>query len=562
MENQDKYLDTLKKRNYEMYKYFMRGLELISALKSKMYEAYIVGGAVRDYLLNIDFKDIDIATNATPEEVLDIFKDLDIDDRYASLGSVVIRENGFYYEITTFRNEEYVKYKIKDVHYSKKLVEDIIRRDYTINALALTPNLTIIDLVEGQKDLEKGIVRVIGSGKRRFQDDPSRILRGLRLVSKYNFSVETNTEKAMRKCRNCLKEISGTKLTSELENIINEKYGLKALKIIDDNNLFRSMPKYAYWISLIIKYYKKLSFIEKYTLLYLITGELPKNIEANRANAQEVKKLYDVAQNLFVNKVDSMMIFNEGQDMLLAADRVCKAYNSRYHRQKGRIKKLNRKMKIRSISDLKFTARELTLMMREDQLPMTNQIMNELIYNVVEGKLVNRNDVLVETVRRMLEQNNYTLTPKENIVKEKTNFLHPKKDDRYFDDQHEETKLYEKIYDDYVPTDNSNYDSFDDIPVDMAYYEQMANSIDGSEQSNSYTAQKPNVTDARINALKNEYDEDFLNIYKIYIKGIKGYYDMTPGEQKIKIEEAKMQAKDFLIRNNPKYRILLERGII
>lgn len=562
MENQDKYLDTLKKRNYEMYKYFMRGLELISALKSKMYEAYIVGGAVRDYLLNIDFKDIDIATNATPEEVLDIFKDLDIDDRYASLGSVVIRENGFYYEITTFRNEEYVKYKIKDVHYSKKLVEDIIRRDYTINALALTPNLTIIDLVEGQKDLEKGIVRVIGSGKRRFQDDPSRILRGLRLVSKYNFSVETNTEKAMRKCRNCLKEISETKLTYELENIINEKYGLKALKIIDDNNLFRSMPKYAYWISLIIKYYKKLSFIEKYTLLYLITGELPKNIEANRANAQEVKKLYDVAQNLFVNKVDSMMIFNEGQDMLLAADRVCKAYNSRYHRQKGRIKKLNRKMKIRSISDLKFTARELTLMMREDQLPMTNQIMNELIYNVVEGKLVNRNDVLVETVRRMLEQNNYTLTPKENIVKEKTNFLHPKKDDRYFDDQHEETKLYEKIYDDYVPTDNSNYDSFDDIPVDMAYYEQMANSIDGSEQSNSYTAQKPNVTDARINALKNEYDEDFLNIYKIYIKGIKGYYDMTPGEQKIKIEEAKMQAKDFLIRNNPKYRILLERGII
>ena len=297
-------------------------------------------------------------------------------------------------------------------------------------------------------------------------------------------------------------------------------------------------------------------------MLYLITGELPKNIEANRANAQEVKKLYDVAQNLFVNKVDSMMIFNEGQDMLLAADRVCKAYNSRYHSQKGRIKKLNRKMKIRSISDLKFTARELTLMMREDQLPMTNQIMNELIYNVVEGKLVNRNDVLVETVRRMLEQNNYTLTPKENIVKEKTNFLHPKKDDRYFDDQHEETKLYEKIYDDYVPTDNSNYDSFDDIPVDMAYYEQMANSIDGSEQSNSYTAQKPNVTDARINALKNEYDEDFLNIYKIYIKGIKGYYDMTPGEQKIKIEEAKMQAKDFLIRNNPKYRILLERGII
>ena len=81
--------------------------------------------------------------------------------------------SGIWYNINS---SDFVKYKIKDVHYSKKLVEDIIRRDYTINALALTPNLTIIDLVEGQKDLEKGIVRVIGSGKRRFQDDPSRIL--------------------------------------------------------------------------------------------------------------------------------------------------------------------------------------------------------------------------------------------------------------------------------------------------------------------------------------------------------------------------------------------------
>ena len=163
MDEKNLYLESLKHRNYDMYKYFKRGLDMIATLKEKTYEAYIVGGVVRDFVLNVDFNDI--YTN----------------------------------EITTFRTEEYVKFKIKDVHYSKKLVEDIIRRDYTINALALTPNLTVVDLVEGQKDLENGIVRIIGSGKRRFKDDPTRILRGLHLIAKFGFDIESNTEKGMRK---------------------------------------------------------------------------------------------------------------------------------------------------------------------------------------------------------------------------------------------------------------------------------------------------------------------------------------------------------------------------
>ena len=131
MDEKNLYLESLKERNYEMYKYFKKGLDIISTLKEKTYEAYIVGGAVRDFVLNIDFNDIDIATNAMPSAIKDIFADYDIDTNYESLGSIIIKDSGFKYEITTFRTEEYVKFKIKDVHYSKKLVEDIIRRDYT-----------------------------------------------------------------------------------------------------------------------------------------------------------------------------------------------------------------------------------------------------------------------------------------------------------------------------------------------------------------------------------------------------------------------------------------------
>lgn len=563
-ENENVYLESLKLRNYELYKYFKRGLEIISILKSKMYEAYIVGGAVRDFMLNIDFKDIDIATSATPNEVIDIFKDLDLDDRYASFGSVVIREAGFNYEITTFRNEEYVKFKIKDVHYSKKLVEDIIRRDYTINAFALTPNLTIVDLVDGKSDLQKGIVRIIGSGKRRYREDPSRIIRGLKLVSKYNYKIEPNTLRAMRKSRAFLKEISDLKVTTEMENILSDTYGLQALYVIDDNNLFKYLPNYAYWVRLMIKKYKKLTINEKYGLLYRITGDMPKNIESRKERACEIKKLFDVSQNLSVNKVDTMMVFRFGSELLLSADRISKAYHSHYHMQKGKIKKIDKHLKIRNVNELNFSARELVAMMRDDQKYLTNQIMEELIYKVLNHEISNTNDALQKEASHLLNPKYEEGKTEDKIRERKINIFTKdknEKNDRYFDDRQEERKLYEKVYDEYDPN-ASGFDGWDLIPVDESYYEDVASQMNETNDSVSTTVNRSEISNTRLMALKKEYDEDYYNIYKIYIKGIEGYYQMTEGEQKMKIAEAKQQAKDFLLRNNPKYIILHERGMI
>lgn len=563
-ENENVYLESLKVRNYELYKYFKRGLELISILKSKMYEAYIVGGAVRDFMLNIDFKDIDIATSATPNEVLDIFKDLDVDDRYASFGSVVIREAGFHYEITTFRNEEYVKFKIKDVHYSKKLVEDIIRRDYTINAFALTPNLTIIDLVDGKTDLQKRIVRIIGSGKRRYREDPSRIIRGLKLVSKYNYKIEPNTLRAMRKSRAFLKEISDLKLTTEMEQILSDPYGLQALYVIDDNHLFKYLPNYAYWVQLMIKKYKKLTLNEKFCLLYRITGDMPKNIESRKEKACEIQKLFDVSQNLSVNKVDPMMVFRFGSEILLAADRIAKAYHSRYRMQKGKIKKIEKHLKIKSVNELNFSARELVSMMKDEQKYLTNQIMEELIYKVLNNEISNTSDALQNAAYHLLNPSQKEEKAEDKTKERKINLFtkdRNEKNDRYFDDRQEEKKLYEKVYDTYDPNIDG-FDGWDLIPVDESYYEDVASKMNENHQASSADSKENLVSNARLLALKKEYDEDYYNIYKIYIKGIEGYYQMTEGEQKMKIAEAKQQAKDFLLRNNPKYVILHERGMI
>lgn len=555
-ENDNVYLESLKRRNYELYKYFQRGLEIISILKSKMFEAYIVGGAVRDFILDVDFKDIDIATSATPSEVIELFKNCNIDDTYASLGCVVIREYGFNYEITTFRDEEYVKCKIKDVHYSKKFAEDVIRRDYTINALALTPNLTIIDQVEGKADLQKGIVRIIGKGKQRFREDPSRILRGLKLVSKYNFKIESNTLRAMRKSRVLLKELSDVKFATEMEDILSEKNGLQALYIIDDNNLFKVLPTYAYWVKLIIKKYKQLSFIEKYCLLYRITGEMPKNIEARKERSMEVKKIADASLNISVNQVDSMMVFRFGADLLLAADRVSKVYNPKYRKQKRTIKKIDRHLKIRSINELNFSARELVLMMRDDQKHLTNQIMGELVYKVLNEEIDNTCESLQNEAKRLLNP-----SVKEAVVEK------PKKENRPFPFVKKgEDVIYPNVeqeelndYDDYERTVEC-FDGWDMIPVDESYCGKMS-----TENESPVDVQIPSydeISEARLQILKKEFEEDYYSIYKVYIKGIDGLYFMNEEERKIKEDEVKRQAKDFLLKSNPKYIILKERGMI
>lgn len=555
MEENNVYLESLKRRNYELYKYFQRGLEIISILKGKMFEAYIVGGAVRDFILNIDFKDIDIATSATPNEVIELFKNCNIDDTYASLGCVVIREQGFNFEITTFRNEEYVKCKIKDVHYSKKFAEDAIRRDYTINALALTPNLTLVDQVEGKTDLQKGIIRIIGKGKQRYREDPSRILRALKLVSKYNFKIESNTLRAMRKSRALLKEISDVKFATEMEDILVEKNGLNALYLIEDHNLFKYQPTYAYWVKLMIKKYKKLSFIEKYSLLYRIAGEMPKNIEARKERAIEVKRIADASLNISVNRVDAMMVFKFGADLLLSADRVSKAYNSKYRKQKQSIKKIDRHLKIRSMNELNFSARELVLMMRDDQKQFTNQIMGELVYKVLNGEISNTCGSLQNEAKRLLqmkvedplvektEHNSST-----SFIKKKRNIMNrnnEKKESNDFDD-YEQTVEY--------------FDGWDMVPVDESYCEKM--STETVSPVDESVPSFDEISEVRLQVLKKEYDDDYYSIYRVYMKGIEGLYLMDETEHKRKEEEMKQKAKDFLLKSNPKYTILQERGMI
>ncbi|HPN85213.1 MAG TPA: hypothetical protein PK821_07765 [Victivallales bacterium] len=230
-------------------------LHIVEKLNSASHETYIVGGAVRDMLLGINPKDYDIATSATPEQIKAVFKrNARIIGRrfrlvHYSAGRRIV-------EISTFRREPAEHEKLIEVKGKLRpnentygnASEDAWRRDLTVNAIFYDPiSDKIIDFTGmGAEDLKKGIVRTVGDPDKRFSEDPVRILRSLKLVGQYNFSLEEKTLKAINRHKESIKNASSSRLSLELEKILKSQYSAKILSTFFDFGFMECfLPKIA-----------------------------------------------------------------------------------------------------------------------------------------------------------------------------------------------------------------------------------------------------------------------------------------------------------------------------
>lgn len=196
---------------------------IIDKLKKYGFEAFVVGGCVRDLLKGLDPKDWDVATSAKPEEIQKIFPKSFYENKFltvtvkTSSKDPAIKE----VEITTYRNES--KYTDKrhpdEVKFAKNIQEDLARRDFTVNAIALD-NLKIIDPFNGQKDLEQKIIRAVGDPNERFGEDALRMMRAVRLATILDFTIDEKTALAIKKNTSLLKAISKERIRDELVKII------------------------------------------------------------------------------------------------------------------------------------------------------------------------------------------------------------------------------------------------------------------------------------------------------------------------------------------------------
>ena len=192
---------------------------IIETLNQAGYEAYAVGGCVRDALLGLEPHDWDICTSALPGQVSETFPDRRIYTVGIQHGTVVLPIEGENYEITTYRADgDYTDHRHPDgVTFVSSLRDDLSRRDFTINAMAFHPKEGVIDFFEGQEDLKKGLIRCVGDPEQRFEEDGLRILRALRFASRYGFTIEGDTGRALRKKAPLLNYVAGERIWTELK---------------------------------------------------------------------------------------------------------------------------------------------------------------------------------------------------------------------------------------------------------------------------------------------------------------------------------------------------------
>ena len=199
---------------------------------------YLVGGAVRDYLLKRENSDYDLTTSATPEEVKAMFRrTIDTGIKH---GTVTVIYKGEHYEITTFRTEgDYSDSRHPDsVTFVRSLEEDLKRRDFTINALAvdiLTGD--VIDMHGGIGDLEAGIIRAIGEPEERFGEDALRMMRSCRFAAKLGFDIEKKTLEAIRKLHGTIEKVSVERIKDEIDKILLSPYPVKGLRYMEETGL-------------------------------------------------------------------------------------------------------------------------------------------------------------------------------------------------------------------------------------------------------------------------------------------------------------------------------------
>ena len=232
---------------------YLAAREIVRVLGGAGHAAYFAGGCVRDMLLGMEAKDFDVATSATPDEVIALFaKTFAVGAHFGVVLVCLGREmdgKEIATEVATFRNDGvYTDGRRPDaVRFSTEAREDVVRRDFTINGMLLDPVRleenggdvagAVLDFVGGREDLDAGLVRAIGDARVRFAEDKLRMLRGVRFAARLEFAIETETMRAMRELAREVGQVSSERVRDELTRMLTEGHARRAFELMDEARL-------------------------------------------------------------------------------------------------------------------------------------------------------------------------------------------------------------------------------------------------------------------------------------------------------------------------------------
>ncbi|MER1956340.1 MAG: CCA tRNA nucleotidyltransferase [Solibacillus sp.] len=223
-------------------KHWQGAIDVIKSIENAGFEAFIVGGAVRDYYLNKKNHDVDIATSALPEEIQAIFpQTIDVGIEH---GTVLVMHKGEPIEVTTYRTEStYSDHRRPDaVHFVRNLAEDLKRRDFTMNAMALSQTGEYIDLYEGRKHIDEQLICAVGIAAERFGEDALRMLRAVRFAAQLNFTIEAETFAAIGQQATSIELIAMERIQVELSKIFTASHVAQGIHYLETSGLATYLP--------------------------------------------------------------------------------------------------------------------------------------------------------------------------------------------------------------------------------------------------------------------------------------------------------------------------------
>ncbi|MBR3898527.1 MAG: hypothetical protein IKJ43_04550 [Bacilli bacterium] len=354
-------------------------LKLLKKIESFGYKAYIIGGYPRDLYLKRTANDVDICTDATPMELHNMFSEIVCSN--SEYGTITVIFENVRFEITTFRRE--LKYKDsrhpEQIEYVDNLEEDLKRRDFTINTLAIDKDGNQIDLLNAKEDLDSKIIRVVGNPKTKIKEDALRILRAIRFATVLNFEIDSKLKQYIKRYGNTLKRLSKDVKKSELDIIFsnsNKEYGIKLIlelkleKHLDIPNLknIKITP------SMIVTW-AELNVLDNYNF--------------NSIERETIHKINEVKDK---NILDRHVLYQYGLYTCTMAAELKDI-------DKKELNKEFAKMPIRSKLDIALSPLEICEVLNKEAGPFLKPLINDLENKLIENEIENTKESITNYIK-------------------------------------------------------------------------------------------------------------------------------------------------------------------
>ncbi len=393
---------------------FQGAMPVLRDLQAAGYEAYYVGGSVRDILLNKPIHDVDIATSAFPAEIKQLFRrtiDIGIDH-----GTVMVITDDATYEVTTFRTEStYQDYRRPDhVEFVRSLKEDLKRRDFTINALAVGIDGEVIDLFDGLSDLRARKLRAVGNPYERFHEDALRMMRGLRFISQLGFTLDPETFEAIREYHSLLAKISVERINVEFVKLLMGSSRQAGIKTFVESECYIYCPGLSEHGEALLCFADLIgpaipTECQAWTLLVAMLGLEPEQIRPFmkewKCSNQLIKEVSQMVPALALRRTqdwDNWQLYQLGRELAVSVEYLMIYFGEKPNQAKIRLMYQN--LPIHNLQELALKGNDLIQQFDYPKGPWINAVLRAMEKAVVEKELANDQESLLAFAHKFMEE--------------------------------------------------------------------------------------------------------------------------------------------------------------